>query len=80
MMQNQNGPCPLLALANILLLRNQINLSPDASSVTQVRLSEDRCLQKDSPSLLFLSLLTVLIDASSIRDIFTPASAFGSNA
>lgn len=37
MMQNQNGPCPLLALANILLLRNQIQLSPDAPSITQAR-------------------------------------------
>ena len=36
MMQNQNGPCPLLALANILLLRNQIQLSPDAPSISQV--------------------------------------------
>lgn len=36
MMQNQNGPCPLLALANVMLLRNQIKLSPDAPSVTQV--------------------------------------------
>lgn len=35
MMQNQNGPCPLLALANILLLRNQIQLSPDAPSISQ---------------------------------------------
>ncbi len=37
MMQNQNGPCPLLALANILLLRNQIQLSPDAPSISQAR-------------------------------------------
>ena len=34
--QNANGPCPMLALANVLLLRNQIQLSPDAPEVTQV--------------------------------------------
>ena len=36
--QNENGPCPLLALANVLLLRNQIQLSPDAPDVSQVSL------------------------------------------
>ena len=34
--QNENGPCPLLALANVLLLRNQIQLSPNAPNVSQV--------------------------------------------
>lgn len=35
-MQNENGPCPLLALANVLLLRNQIYLPPNTPEVTQV--------------------------------------------
>lgn len=34
--QNENGPCPMLALANVMLLRNQIHLSPEAPDVTQV--------------------------------------------
>ncbi|KAK1326238.1 hypothetical protein QJS10_CPA01g02405 [Acorus calamus] len=33
-LQNDNGPCPLLAICNVLLLRNAINLNPDASEVS----------------------------------------------
>ena len=36
-MQSENGPCPLLAIANVLLLRNQIHLPGGASEVSQVR-------------------------------------------
>ena len=36
-MQSENGPCPLLAIANVLLLRGNIYLPPGASEVTQVR-------------------------------------------
>lgn len=32
-LQNENGPCPLLAICNALLLRNSINLSLDAPEV-----------------------------------------------
>lgn len=32
--QNTNGPCPLLALCNVLLLRGKIHLHPDAGVVT----------------------------------------------
>lgn len=32
--QNENGPCPLIAIANVLLLRGDVNLSPDLSFVT----------------------------------------------
>ena len=35
--QNENGPCPLLAIANILLMRNAIHLPPGLAEVTQVR-------------------------------------------
>ena len=34
-MQNENGPCPLLALSNVLLLRNQIRLTPLSTEVSQ---------------------------------------------
>lgn len=37
-LQNENGPCPLIALCNVLLLRNQIKLSPDSPDVSQDRL------------------------------------------
>ncbi|ONK54944.1 uncharacterized protein A4U43_UnF9430 [Asparagus officinalis] len=32
-LQNDNGPCPLLAICNVLLLRNSLNLGLDASEV-----------------------------------------------
>lgn len=35
--QDVNGPCPLLAIANVLLLRNQIQLPPGVGEVSQVR-------------------------------------------
>lgn len=39
--QNENGPCPLLALANNLLLRNLIYLPPNAPEVQQVGIPID---------------------------------------
>lgn len=36
--QNKNGPCPLLAIANILLLRNQLQLHQDAGEISDSRL------------------------------------------
>ncbi|CAI9775750.1 unnamed protein product [Fraxinus pennsylvanica] len=37
-LQNDNGPCPLLAICNILLLKNSLNLSPDVAEVSQEKL------------------------------------------
>ncbi|XP_028762771.1 ubiquitin carboxyl-terminal hydrolase MINDY-1 [Neltuma alba] len=37
-LQNENGPCPLLAICNVLLLRNHLNLSPDVAEVSQEKL------------------------------------------
>ncbi|XP_074591567.1 uncharacterized protein LOC141847424 isoform X1 [Curcuma longa] len=37
-LQNDNGPCPLLAICNVLLLRNNISLSLDASEVSLQKL------------------------------------------
>lgn len=34
LMQNENGPCPLLALSNVLLLRGSIFVHPDVSEIT----------------------------------------------
>ena len=34
LMQNENGPCPLLALANVLMLRGAIYIHPDITEVT----------------------------------------------
>lgn len=32
-LQNENGPCPLIALANVLSLRGRINIHPDLGSI-----------------------------------------------
>ncbi|KAL0727235.1 hypothetical protein Bca4012_023328 [Brassica carinata] len=37
-LQNENGPCPLIAICNVLLLRNDVNLHPDRFQVSQERL------------------------------------------
>lgn len=37
-LQNDNGPCPLLAICNVLLLRNNLSLSLDASEVSLQKL------------------------------------------
>nr|GLL49297.1 ubiquitin carboxyl-terminal hydrolase MINDY-1-like [Ipomoea trifida] len=37
-LQNDNGPCPLLAICNILLLTNRLELSPDVPEVSQQKL------------------------------------------
>lgn len=34
LLQSKNGPCPLLALANVLLLRNQMTISADKKYVS----------------------------------------------
>ncbi|KAG8476786.1 hypothetical protein CXB51_030150 [Gossypium anomalum] len=37
-LQNDNGPCPLLAICNVLLLSNNLSLSPDIAEVSQEKL------------------------------------------
>ncbi|XP_052209939.1 uncharacterized protein LOC127813172 [Diospyros lotus] len=37
-LQNDNGPCPLLAICNVLLLKNNLNLGPDIPEVSQEKL------------------------------------------
>lgn len=39
-LQNENGPCPLLAIANALLLRNQISLPARCASVGNVHIQQ----------------------------------------
>jgi hypothetical protein len=36
--QNDNGPCLLLTICNVLLLKNVISLNPNASEVSQQKL------------------------------------------
>uniref|UniRef100_A0A453SLS7 MINDY deubiquitinase domain-containing protein n=1 Tax=Aegilops tauschii subsp. strangulata TaxID=200361 RepID=A0A453SLS7_AEGTS len=49
--QNDNGPCPLLAICNVLLLKNVISLNPDAGEVSQQKLLSlvaDRLIDSNS--------------------------------
>eukprot|EP00511_Aplanochytrium_stocchinoi_P009894 CAMPEP_0204876482 /NCGR_PEP_ID=MMETSP1348-20121228/47663_1 /ASSEMBLY_ACC=CAM_ASM_000700 /TAXON_ID=215587 /ORGANISM="Aplanochytrium stocchinoi, Strain GSBS06" /LENGTH=411 /DNA_ID=CAMNT_0052033251 /DNA_START=183 /DNA_END=1421 /DNA_ORIENTATION=+ len=39
-LQNENGPCPLLALANVLILRGAIKIHPDRSEISSDLLIE----------------------------------------
>ena len=36
-LQNENGPCPLLAITNVLLLRNQISIPLGPPDISQAR-------------------------------------------
>ncbi|RAL54655.1 hypothetical protein DM860_001783 [Cuscuta australis] len=50
-LQNDNGPCPLLAICNVLLLKNSISLSPDVAEVSQEKLLSlvaDRLIDSNS--------------------------------
>ncbi|KAF8032937.1 hypothetical protein BT93_D1737 [Corymbia citriodora subsp. variegata] len=50
-LQNDNGSCPLLAICNILLLRNCLNLNPDTAEVSQEKLLSlvaDRLIDSNS--------------------------------
>ena len=37
-LQNENGPCPMLGIANVLLLRNAVQLPSGAPDISQARL------------------------------------------
>lgn len=39
LLQNENGPCPLLAIANILMLRGVLPLHPDIGNFTSIGFS-----------------------------------------
>lgn len=52
-LQNDNGPCPLLAICNVLLLRNIISLSPETAEISLQRLLSlvaERLLDANSSS------------------------------
>jgi hypothetical protein len=39
-LQNENGPCPLIAIANVLLLQNKISIHQDKVVITLNELTE----------------------------------------
>lgn len=38
--QNENGPCPLIAIANVLLLQSKISISPDLGIISLAELTQ----------------------------------------
>ncbi|VVB07686.1 unnamed protein product [Arabis nemorensis] len=59
-LQNENGPCPLLAICNVLLLRNNLNLNPDCYEVSQERLLSlvvDRLIDSNKIPIVTMNLL-----------------------
>jgi ubiquitin carboxyl-terminal hydrolase MINDY-1/2 len=50
--QNENGPCPLLAIANTLLLQRHLEIHPDHAEVSLQRIIEmvaNRVLEANPP-------------------------------
>ena len=62
--QNENGPCPLVALTNVLLLRGSMAIDPGETVVTVQQLSDmlGACLLESIPtvSLTLLKNLSFL--------------------
>ena len=55
--QNENGPCPLLAIVNVLLLQRRINLPSHQEIVTSGQLMEyvGDCILEESPKVCSIS-------------------------
>ncbi len=50
LMQNENGPCPLLAVVNTLLLRGQLNVGAECAEVSEAALLQtlaNRALERE---------------------------------
>lgn len=59
--QNENGPCPLLAIVNVLLLQRRINLPSQQTYITSGQLMEyiGDCILEESPKVCDLHLVNV---------------------
>ena len=51
--QNENGPCPLLAICNVLLLRNSLRIHPDYSQISPqelIQLVANKIIESNPPA------------------------------
>lgn len=57
--QNENGPCPLLAIVNVLLLQRRINLPSQQTFITSGQLMEyiGDCILEEAPKVCNLHLM-----------------------
>ncbi|KAF2074305.1 hypothetical protein CYY_004399 [Polysphondylium violaceum] len=56
-LQNENGPCPLISIANVLLLQRKVSLDPDTQSVTIKKMGDlimkhAKTIYKNDPDVL----------------------------
>lgn len=61
--QNENGPCPLLAVVNVLLLQRRINIPSPQEIVTSGQLMEyiGDCILEESPKVCNLAIIIIQI-------------------
>ena len=61
--QNENGPCPLLAIVNVLLLQRRINIPSPQEIVTSGQLMEyiGDCILEESPKVCYLAIIIIQI-------------------
>lgn len=57
--QNENGPCPLLAIVNVLLLQRRVNIPSFQEIVTSGQLMEyiGDCILEESPKVCYLTII-----------------------
>ena len=59
--QNTNGPCPLLALCNVLLLRGNMHIAPGTTAITCYELLNNLAgIMFDLMPQVIISLVTLL--------------------
>ena len=61
--QNENGPCPLLAIMNILLLKGKVKLEPGLEIITpeQIMTYLGDCILENAPKVYISMILSCLI-------------------
>lgn len=61
--QNENGPCPLLAVVNVLLLQRRVNIPSPQEIVTSGQLMEyiGDCILEESPKVCHLAIIIIQI-------------------
>lgn len=73
--QNENGPCPLLAIMNILLLKGKVKLEPGLEIITpeQIMTYLGDCILENAPKVYRSMILSCLI---SKHTIFFPTDKY----
>ena len=78
--QNENGPCPLLAIMNVLLLQNRVKLTPSTEiiSATQLMVYLGDCVLENVPGddvSIFTFVLSFTIEIACNHNPITPVNS-----